>query len=89
MVPPQRPLTDHRRARTDGVWWAVTMSIRRMTLGAGYRYLMSSVARGDAARGASGLTAVLRGDGDPAGLVPRRRAWPAWTAAAASPKAPW
>src|SRR5687767_4289008 len=25
----------------------VTMSIRRMTLGSGYRYLMSSVARGD------------------------------------------
>ena len=35
----------------------MTKSIRRMTLGAGYRYLMSSVARADEARGASGLTA--------------------------------
>jgi len=28
-------------------WLGVTMSIRRMTLGSGYRYLMSSVARAD------------------------------------------
>jgi len=43
------------------------MSIRRMTLGAGYRYLMSSVARGDAARGASGLTAYYSATGTPPG----------------------
>ena len=35
----------------------VTMSIRRMSLGAGYRYLMSSVARADGSgHGASALT---------------------------------
>ncbi len=43
------------------------MSIRRMTLGAGYRYLMSSVARSDAARGASGLTAYYAATGTPPG----------------------
>ena len=43
------------------------MSIRRMTLGAGYRYLMSSVARGDVARGASGLTAYYAATGTPPG----------------------
>jgi len=43
------------------------MSIRRMTLGAGYRYLMSSVARGDAARGASALTAYYTATGTPPG----------------------
>ena len=35
----------------------MTMSIRRMSLGAGYRYLMSSVARADGSGlGASALT---------------------------------
>ena len=43
------------------------MSIRRMTLGAGYRYLMSSVARADEARGASGLTAYYAAAGTPPG----------------------
>ena len=36
---------------------AVTMSIRRMSLGSGYRYLMSSVARADGSgHAASALT---------------------------------
>jgi len=50
----------------------VTMSIRRMSLGAGYRYLMSSVARADGpGHAASALTRVLRRVRDPAGSVPR------------------
>lgn len=55
MVPPRR------RCPT------VTMSIRRMTLGAGYRYLMSSVARMDAAGPASSLTAYYAAKGTPPG----------------------
>ena len=55
MVPPRR------RCPT------VTMSIRRMTLGAGYRYLMSSVARIDEATRASGLTAYYVATGTPPG----------------------
>ena len=55
MVPPRR------RCPT------VTMSIRRMTLGAGYRYLMSSVARMDAAGPASNLTAYYAAKGTPPG----------------------
>lgn len=43
------------------------MSIRRMTLGAGYRYLMSSVARMDQASRASGLTAYYAAHGAPPG----------------------
>ena len=44
------------------------MSIRRMTLGAGYRYLMSSVARGDAAsRTSDSLTAYYVAQGRPPG----------------------
>lgn len=43
------------------------MSIRRMTLGAGYTYLMSSVARADEARGVSGLTAYYATTGTPPG----------------------
>lgn len=43
------------------------MSIRRMTLGAGYRYLMSSVARLDAAGPAAGLAAYYAADGTPPG----------------------
>jgi conjugative relaxase-like TrwC/TraI family protein len=43
------------------------MSIRRMTLGAGYRYLMSSVARMDEAGPASGLTAYYAANGTPPG----------------------
>jgi hypothetical protein len=43
------------------------MSIRRMTLGAGYRYLMSSVARMDEARPARGLTAYYAANGTPPG----------------------
>ena len=43
------------------------MSIRRMTLGAGYAYLMSSVARADEARGVSGLTAYYAATGTPPG----------------------
>jgi conjugative relaxase-like TrwC/TraI family protein len=41
------------------------MSMRRMTLGAGYAYLMSSVARADEARGVSGLTAYYAATGTP------------------------
>ena len=55
MVPPRR------RCPT------VTMSIRRMTLGAGYRYLMSSVARADEATRASGLTGYYAATGTPPG----------------------
>ncbi|WP_420805228.1 MobF family relaxase, partial [Intrasporangium chromatireducens] len=44
------------------------MSIRRMTLGAGYRYLMSSVARADAAgRTSDPLTAYYTAEGTPPG----------------------
>lgn len=43
------------------------MSIRRMTLGAGYRYLMSSVARADEATRATGLTAYYAATGTPPG----------------------
>ncbi len=43
------------------------MSIRRMTLGAGFRYLMSSVARMDEAGPASGLTAYYAAHGTPPG----------------------
>lgn len=44
------------------------MSIRRMTLGSGYRYLMASVARGDAAgRTASPLAAYYTEPGTPPG----------------------
>ncbi len=43
------------------------MSIRRMTLGAGFRYLMSSVARDDIDREASGLTAYYAACGTPPG----------------------
>ncbi|MFC6706862.1 MobF family relaxase [Flexivirga alba] len=46
---------------------AVTMSIRRMTLGAGYRYLMSSVARLDQVGPARGLTAYYAAEGTPPG----------------------
>lgn len=45
----------------------MTMSIRRMTLGAGYRYLMSSVARADEAHRASGLTSYYAATGTPPG----------------------
>lgn len=45
----------------------VTMSIRRMTLGAGYRYLMSSVARMDEAGAAAGLTRYYSVEGTPPG----------------------
>jgi len=45
------------------------MSIRRMTLGSGYRYLMSSVARGDADGGVTGsaLTSYYTAVGTPPG----------------------
>jgi len=47
----------------------MTMSIRRMTLGEGYRYLMSSVARGDGAEhAASNLTRYYAETGTPPGL---------------------
>lgn len=45
----------------------MTMSIRRMTLEAGYRYLMSSVARADEAGRASGLTSYYEATGTPPG----------------------
>ncbi|KGN40822.1 conjugal transfer protein [Knoellia aerolata DSM 18566] len=45
----------------------MTMSIRRMTLGAGYRYLMSSVARLDEVGPAAGLTAYYGAEGTPPG----------------------
>ncbi len=43
------------------------MSLRRMTLGAGYRYLMSSVARMDEAGPAAGLAAYYAANGTPPG----------------------
>jgi conjugative relaxase-like TrwC/TraI family protein len=47
----------------------MTMSIRRMTPGEGYRYLMSSVARGDGAKhAASNLTRYYAESGTPPGL---------------------
>lgn len=45
----------------------VVMSIRRMSLGAGYRYLMASVARSDLDRGASKLTGYYAETGTPPG----------------------
>jgi conjugative relaxase-like TrwC/TraI family protein len=46
----------------------MTMSIRRMSLGAGYRYLMSSVARADGSgHGASALTRYYAESGTPPG----------------------
>lgn len=49
-------------------WFWVTMSIRRMTLGSGYRYLMASVARGDAAGpAASPLASYYTEPGTPPG----------------------
>jgi conjugative relaxase-like TrwC/TraI family protein len=46
----------------------MTMSIRRMTLGEGYRYLMASVARGDGAEhAASNLTRYYAESGTPPG----------------------
>jgi len=47
------------------VFLVVTMSIRRMTLGAGFRYLMSSVARMDQTGPASGLTGYYAAHGTP------------------------
>ena len=43
------------------------MSIRRMTLGSGFRYLMSSVARMDEAGPAANLTAYYAAAGTPMG----------------------
>jgi conjugative relaxase-like TrwC/TraI family protein len=45
----------------------MTMSIRPMTLGAGYRYLMSSVARADEGHSAAALTAYYAASGTPPG----------------------
>ena len=46
----------------------MTVSVRRMTLGAGYRYLMSSVARGDGdGRAVSALTRYYAESGTPPG----------------------
>ena len=46
----------------------MTVSIRKMTLGAGYRYLMSSVARGDGqGLTSSPLTAYYAESGTPSG----------------------
>jgi len=57
---------------TDATTWVraelVTMSIRRMSLGAGYRYLMSSVARADGSgHAASALTRYYAESGTPPG----------------------
>ena len=50
------------------------ISLRRMTLGSGYRYLMESVAVGDGAPGhTSNLTRYYADVGDPARRVPGRR----------------
>ena len=51
-------------------WWRLTMtvSIRRMTLGSGYKYLMSSVAQSDgASQHASALTRYYAESGTPPG----------------------
>ena len=54
----------HTRMRAE----PVTMSIRRMSLGAGYRYLMSSVARADGpGHTASALTRYYVESGTPPG----------------------
>ena len=50
------------------------ISIRRMSLGGGYRYLMDSVAAGDGnPEPSKGLAALLRLVGHPAGRLPRSR----------------
>ena len=59
---------------TWGRFLGVTMSVRKMTLGAGYRYLMSSVARMDEAGPAANLTAYYAAHGTP----PGRSSAPAW-----------
>ena len=51
-------------------WWRLTMtvSIRRMTLGSGYKYLMGSVAQSDgASQHASALTRYYAESGTPPG----------------------
>ena len=49
------------------------MSIRRMSLGAGYRYLMSTVARGDVdAPARSPMVGYYSGEGTPPGVLPGR-----------------
>ncbi len=62
---------DAHRTRADAPRWgrvAVTVSVRRMSLGAGYRYLMSSVARGDGdGRAVSALTRYYAQSGTPPG----------------------
>lgn len=59
------PRARARRA-AGGVW--VTVSIRKISLGAGYRYLMASVARGDGAEPASSpLTRYYVESGTPPG----------------------
>src|SRR5665647_1939345 len=58
--------TDAKDTRMRAV--PVTMSIRRMSLGAGYRYLMSSVARADGpGDAASALTRYYAESGTPPG----------------------
>jgi hypothetical protein len=51
-------------------WWRLrmTVSIRRMTLGSGYKYLMGSVAQSDgASQHASALTRYYAESGTPPG----------------------
>ena len=58
--------TARARRPAGGVW--VTVSIRKISLGAGYRYLMSSVARGDGAGPTSSpLTRYYAESGTPPG----------------------
>jgi hypothetical protein len=67
----------------------VTMSIRRMTLGSGYRYLMSSVARSDSG---GPTTSPLTDYYAQAGTPPGRSwaaAWPVWTRGEACNRARW
>ena len=71
------------RSRSKGLY-RVVISLRRMTLGSGYRYLMESVAVGDGAPGhSSNLTRYYANRG-PRPACSWAQAWAASTTAAGS-----
>ena len=68
VVPGMQTITEPGPRLRSGGGRAVTVSVRRMSLGAGYVYLMSSVARGDGdGRAVSALTRYYAESGTPPG----------------------
>jgi hypothetical protein len=66
----------------------MTVSIRRMTLGSGYKYLMGSVAQSQgASQPASALTRYYAESGTPQ-VDSSAKAWQAWATESASNPAP-